>query len=228
MQTDKTSDITTAAEQAGVAAPKSSSRRRLLQAGIGASPVLLTVMSRPVLAFGVDVPPCRSPSALASFQANALTSRAPGSVCIDNMGPAGMKRAYDNSATTSTPPYLANFGGQPFVGLYTMLVPSSETRALPLRSTWTNTDSPTLRQVIRFAAGTGERDLLARNVAAAELNRLGGVTPKEVLSAQNLSDIWATVGSVGGANYPVPGVPGGGWNIIQVNAYLRSTWFGKT
>ena len=67
---DKNSDQTLSAENATPLKPDlASARRRMLKRGIAVSPVVLTLVSRPVLAWH-----CKSPSAWGSEDMNPTTS----------------------------------------------------------------------------------------------------------------------------------------------------------
>ena len=68
---------------------------------IGASPVVLSFISRPVIA-APGSRDCRAPSAFASFTANPLTSRSPASQCLGS-DPTSLADSLQALGTTPTP-----------------------------------------------------------------------------------------------------------------------------
>ena len=165
--TDKPSSTKPPSSASGV--PKAS-RRRLLQGALAGAPVLMTLVSRPVLAVQ-----CTSPSGFVS--ANASTA------------------GRGVNCTGHTPAYWANpanFGDWP--SGFNPAPPGMVTRFnaqfdpdLPM--------NPTLLQVLMFPnTGTMSNDV-ARNVTAALLNAAKGLTP--VLTIQLVKHIWSEFGTTG-------------------------------
>lgn len=235
MQTDKRNDITTAAEPAGVAVPKSPSRRRLLQAGIGASPVVLSVMSRPVLATNTAVDPCRSPSALASFDINAATSRAVVQSCSNSVGPNTLKLAILPGSPSGA---YFDAGNLIFLG-YTVAVPDAPkpgaARAAgnaPIKAAALTTakENPTLREVLLYGPSTNAVQILALNIAAARINVAVKATPTSVITDAELQAMWQSAGNATGlgmgGSYPVRGTKG--WDAAALNRWLAQTWPGSS
>jgi hypothetical protein len=148
--------------------PKAS-RRRLLQGGLAAAPVLMTLVSRPVLAVQ-----CTTPSGYVSLNASTAGRGV--------------------NCTGHTPAYWANpvnFSQWP-PGFIPQVPPGPLTRFnaqfepdLPM--------NPTLLAVLGFT-GSPTNDV-ARYVSAALLNAAAGLTP--VLSAQTVKHIWSEFATVG-------------------------------
>ena len=182
-------------------------RRRLLQGGLGAAPVLMTLVSRPVLGQGI----CQTPSGFVSANAS-------------NVG---------TTATCSghTPAYWANpsnFGQWP-AGFVPVHVPSGpqETKFGPPNGMFNNAPNsapfngqPSLLDALSFS-GTSTNDV-ARYVSAALLNAAKGLTP--VLTVQQVKGIWAEYGATGygSVGYYSP-TAGARWFAPEIIAYLLTT-----
>lgn len=172
MDTDKKLDSSAAAGPS-LMAPKSSSRRRLLQAGLSASPAILTIISEPVRA-GAST--CRSASAFASVaaaqHAGITLSRSPVQTCT-GLKPASW--AVNFSATPSLWP--AGTTTQLFSGIFS-----------PGVSVGTN-PSPTLKQVLDSAVTSLEIEK-AQYFVAAYLNFKTGLTPGVWITLGDLQTAW--------------------------------------
>ena len=177
-------------------------RRRLLQGGLAAVPVLMTLVSRPVLA-----QQCTTPSGYVSLNASTAGR---GVACSGHMPsywanpqnfsawPAGFK-AINPDATLFGPPQGV-FANSPYSG------------------------DPTLLDVLNAAATPHNptTDKVAMYVAAALLNAAAGLTP--VLSVQAVKGIWSEYGASGygplGSFSPSSGAQ---WNALEINEYLLTT-----
>jgi hypothetical protein len=193
MDSDKKPDSSEASGH-GLAVPKSTSRRRLLQAGLGASPVLLTVVSEPVRAFvTVNSVTCSSASAFASISAagaagvsantrQVCTGRGPVSWSTTSVSgwPAG---TFAVSGKTAVP--------ELFGQVFSPGVKVGENA------------SPTLKDVVAASASSSRTLSLARYFAAAYLNFKQGYTPPQVVTDIQLKAMWPK--AVAGTYTPVTG-----------------------
>ncbi len=201
MHTDQTPDISKVAGQ-HLQAPKSSSRRRLLQAGLGAAPAILTIVSEPVRAFGTaSAVPCRSASAFASVAAAMLaggtTSANTQQTCMGE-GPASWNVA-------STWPVAKTTLFSTVLGSFTLR----------------GNVSPTLSDILNAPAPYTATEILARSFVAAYLNTQGTPkTPLVVVTALQLQAMWPQ--AVAGSFVPTPGTPA--WTMDQVNTWLLQTF----
>lgn len=183
------------ARNATEGAPRDRGRRRLLQGGLVATPVVMTVASRPVLGQA-----CQTPSAFVS----GTISGPHGTTC------AGMSAAQWLSASTSVwtaagfNKNSAMFGGQ--------------------QGAFENSPYPNgtkLTDVLAFPVNSPPNiNDVAREIVAALLNassnRLGS---PPVLTVAMVKDIWKeAVQSL--AYSPTPGVS---WNFSELLAYLATT-----
>jgi hypothetical protein len=177
-----------------LAAPGSTSRRRLLRAGLAASPAILTIVSQPVLAVT-----CRSPSSFASIAANAATSSQPAQACT-GLGP----QAWSLSSTAwpvtrSTALFYPEFSG------------STGFRGIA---------SPTLDQVLALSSPYSDVETLARNVVAAYLNLKSLKTPDTVINETSLQAMW----TLGVAGTYRPTLTGAYWTFADLNAWFTQTY----
>jgi len=146
----------------------SASRRRLLQGGLAAAPVLMTLVSRPVLAGQ-----CTTPSGFVSLNASTAGR---GVNC------SGHTPSYWVSNTSSWPAgYKAN---EPHATRF------NDIFSPPLSG------NPTLLTVLGFPNTGSQTNDVARNVAATLLN-LGPPSLVPVLSIPALKDIWSEFGNTG-------------------------------
>jgi hypothetical protein len=182
MDTDQKPD-SSEASGTRLVAPKSTSRRRLLQAGLGASPAILTLISEPVRAFGANTSVCRSASAFASVaaaqHAGITLSHSPVQSCV------GLK---PGSWATNYPNWPTGTASQLFSGVFS-----------PGVSVGTNT-SPSLKQVLDSTDSTLE---MARYFVAAYLNFMSGYTPGVWVVVGDLQAVWPK--AVAGVYTPVTG-----------------------
>lgn len=177
---------------------KSAGRRRLLQAGIGAAPVVLTFVSRPVPAAPVA---CTSASATVSANASRVNLQQ----CVGN-GPTAWKGTTPKTQWNAT----ALSGGTPvlFSGVF-----GSPAYSVPGHA------SPNLMEVLQGTGGTA-KDLLARNLTAAYLNFLSNSTPVTVLSLTQMQAMWSQGNS--GVYYPITGGPA--WGSGNINVWIATTF----
>ena len=204
METDKKLGSSEAAGTRLVV-PKSSSRRRLLQAGLGASPAILSIVSEPVRAFNRTAPvTCRSASAFASVAAAAhagITTSANAAQSCLGLSPASWN-------TASTWPVAKNtLFSNVFSGSYT------------LRSN----SSPTFSDILGAATPYTTAETLARNFVAAYLNSQGtSKTPLAVVTGAQLQIMWTR--AVAGSYSPTAGTTA--WSTNDVNNWLTQTFAG--
>jgi hypothetical protein len=172
------------------------SRRRLLQGGLSAAPVLMTLVSRPVMAGA-----CVSPSGFVSANAS---NTGPGVICTGHtpefwisvapppsQWPPGFAPNMPFNAVFNNPPYSGYAGPPP----------------------------KTLLQVLQLPANPPADDV-ARLIVAALLNAQAGLTP--VLTTQLVKHIWEEYLSTGfGFFSPTAGAR---WNHDEIIDYLRTTF----
>ena len=177
-------------------------RRRFLQGGLAAAPVLMTLVSRPVLA-----QQCTTPSGFVSLGASTAGR---GVTCIGHMPsywanpanfsqwPSGFKPT-DPQATLFGPPQGV-FANSPYSG------------------------DPTLLDVLNGAATPHNHttDKTAMFLAAALLNAAAGLTP--TLSVPAVRDIWSEYGASGyGPGGSFSPSSGAHWDALEINEYLLTT-----
>jgi hypothetical protein len=200
----------------GSAVAHATSRRRLLKAGVGAAPVVVTFLSLPVPASAGQVT-CRAASAFASVQAamaaGATTSANTAQLCGGSLPATWQNLAtvfWPGGAATADLLFTTLFGAYTVTTIATPSVPSVTTNA------------PNLLQVL-YGNGTTARDILARNLVAAYLNLQQGLTAATVLSGTQMQSMWSTAGAPSPSPYPVTGLSGG-WSLTQVNQFLGHTF----
>ena len=196
MDSDKQMDPS-GVPDSGPAAPRSASRRRLLQAGLGASPVVLTFVSRPVV--GADA--CKSPS-------SDMSAGSPGRTVVviqcAGVGPV----TWD--ATKSTAVKSTTFSS--VIGSYTAQVGSHPY------------SDPTIAQVLQ-TTGTDAKSVLARNMAAAYLNWDAKTVPAAIVTPTQLSLMW-TAATSGSGYVPIAGSTTT-WDAAAISNWLAKTWPGS-
>jgi len=144
-----------------------SSRRRFIQAGITATPVIMTVISGPVLANGVGKA-CESPSAFASINASPHGTPA---TCN------GVSHGYWKTHTPWPSPFSP---GDLFNSVFTA-------GGYP---------GLTLDAVLNLGGGAPYEDI-ARNIVGALLNTAAGLNPPSVMTIALIKDIWNQYRSTG-------------------------------
>lgn len=170
-------------------------RRRLLQGGLGASPLLLTLVSRPVLGQSVQ---CFTPSGFVSMptsqhgKPNICRGRTPG--YWKQKQHFGAWRAPFRPVATADGPAT----------LFTDVFSSSPYPA-----------GTTFLQVLGM--GGGPPNNVARHIVAAVLNVAADLAP--VLTIPLLKTIWAEYRAAGFFE-PTAGIQ---WDHAQITAYLEST-----
>ena len=143
---------------AGPAAPRSASRRRLLQAGLGASPAVLTFVSRPVVAAGACASASATISAGSPGRAGVVVNQCAGA------GPVTWAATANSDMTAKTTTFSSN------VGTYVASVDTTTTDKKGVTKTSTAVyNDPTVAQVL-LSSGTTPKDVLARSMAAAYMN----------------------------------------------------------
>ena len=170
-------------------------RRRLLQGGLAVGPVLMTLVSRPVLA-----QQCQTPSGFIS--GNASVAAGAGPIC-----------------TGRTPGYWKQphwFGSWPPPYYPTTVNGSGGHKATLFDTVFTpHYSGQTLLEVLEL--GGGPPTDLARHVVAALLNAAAGLTP--VLTVAVVQTIWSEYISKGYFE-PTAGVH---WGDAQIVSYLLAT-----
>ncbi len=192
------------------------SRRRLLRGGLAATPVLLTMASRPVMANTTCFPSSASVSANASRTAAgfACRGRSVGFWSQDTSfteWPAPMASPGETKAAiaAATAEAAAAAGAMKDTVALPSTLTDSVVTAEPARSTKmaaTTFNSvfgnqggygtKTLIEVLRLNSNSG-RDGLACHLAAAYLNALKGLTPSVVLDVVTVKNIWTSFVSRG-------------------------------
>ncbi len=219
-------DAPKAEASAGSAAPASDARRRLLQGSLASGTVLMTVLSRPVLAGG-NVGP--TASAFASTQFNSATQ---GGLSYQQYGQSCQTWAntpywpspYCATGSTSSsssgtgfysPLNTSNSGTQPTGGTQQATIFESTTTGF---GGHVFARTATMLDVLNGSAGGGGYAQLGRYCAAALLNAASGRTP--YLSQTTVRQIWNSI--VGSPGYFTP-TAGVRWGASQAVAYLQST-----
>jgi hypothetical protein len=177
----------------------SAGRRRLLQGGLAAAPVLMTLVSRPVLAQRTGL--CTSPSGFVSL--NASTS---GRVV---------------ACTGRSPTFWAggSQSGNQWPFPYQSMTPRPNTLFNTVFASYDPYLNKSLLDVVKFPAGSAAPDNVARDIVASYLNALAGLTPP--LTALVVKDIWAEFIQSG---FFAPS-SGGHWNAAEIIEYLSTTYF---
>jgi hypothetical protein len=138
-------------------------RRHLLRGAAGAGPVMLTLVSRPVIAGEA----CRTASAFGSINA----SRPGGTVYCSGRTPG-----YWKSHTPWPSPYKA-----------------SGSHATQFDAVFGSVGGyPGMSLLAALNLGAGGKDALARHIVAALLNAAQGWTPASILSATLVKAIWTS------------------------------------
>jgi len=168
-------------------------RRRLLQGGLAAAPVLMTLVSRPVLGQVV------TPSAFVSGNA----SRVAASATSSGRTPEYWKQD-QNFYAWPHPYYPTSLGG-----------PGGHSATLFDKVFTPHYSGKTLLDVL--SDGSGPPNDVAGHVVAALLNIAAGLTP--VITVQTVKDIWTEYITTG---YYEP-TAGTHWDHGQIVTYLDST-----
>lgn len=177
------------------ARPPSAGRRRLLRGGLGASPLLLTLASRPALGGGTGRQ-CFSPSGFVSMPTSVH-----GEPTLCNGRSPGYWKNWPKKSWPA--PYHPNVK---FKSVFTTLGIGQAFKTM------------TLMQVLETGGGGGVADM-GRYIVAALLNAQSGKTP--VLSVQAVKDLWSDYEADGQAEVTA----GVFWGPEEIKAYIESTWF---
>lgn len=171
-------------------------RRRLLQGGLAAAPVLMTLISRPVLA-----QQCQTPSGFCSGNASVAVGAGP--ICAGRT-PGYWKQSQWFGSWKQPPYYPTTVGGH------------SGHKATLFDAVFTpHYHGKTLLDVLEM--GGGPPDNVARHVVAALLNAAAGWTP--TLTVAMVRGIWNEYITKGYFE-PTAGVH---WGDAQIVSYLVST-----
>lgn len=153
------------------AAPRSASRRRLLRAGVGATPVVLSLVSAPVRATYYTSP--------ASSFASINASRPPGMTYTN-----GCKPSWWASCNMSNwPSSCKNTDG-------------TSKRFKDIFSDHATYGNKTIKSCLQMAYDSG-MDGMVKHLCAAYLNAATGRTPASICSGQIARDIWTSYNSKG-------------------------------
>ena len=183
-----------AGDPPAIAEVRSTGRRRLLQAGISAAPVVMTIVSRPVLADG-QPGACTAPSGFVSI--NQSNPRG-GGLC------AGRTPGYWKNHTSAWPA-----GYDPNTKLFCDVFLCSA-----------QVSGKTLLCVLEpQCAGAGPPFDVGRHIVAALLNTLTGLVPTTILSVPAIKSIWSQYITTGSYS-PSAGVF---WDHEQIVDYLLTT-----
>jgi hypothetical protein len=178
----------------------STGRRRLLQGGLGAAPVLMTLVSRPVLAQGRTAL-CTSPSGFVSLNASNAGRN------VSCLGRSPTFWAGGSQSRNMWPFPSQNMTPQPNTPFNTVF------------ASYQPYADKSLLDVVKFPAGSAAPDSVARDIVASYLNALANLTPP--LSPVVVKDIWAEFILTG---FFSPS-SGGHWNAAEIIDYLSTTYF---
>jgi hypothetical protein len=202
---EKPKTLPTASVQDSGDGPLSSARRRWLQAGLSAPPVLMTLVSRPVLA----AQRCVAPSAFVSLGASG-----PGTLGqCSGYGPdywrtnPGSWSGYCPGSPTCTPatPFYLDGGNR---GVFYK----------PTPPTYFNGQS--LLDVLNETQTGGAYDV-GRYLVAALLNGAAGYVPVDILPKSAILDMWKEYAMTGYGHFtPLAGAQ---WSSAEIVDYLKST-----
>ena len=180
------------------AAPPARGRRRLLQGGVGAAPLLMTLVSRPVLGHGFQ---CTTPSGFVSMP----TSGHGQPLFCDGLSPGFWKQ-----------PHKFDEWPKPFYPVKTKS--HAATTFSPFFSHSPYPAGTTFLQVLETMAGPPHS--VARHIVASVLNVASGRVPTTVLSIPLIKTIWTDYRTKGYFE-PTAGVK---WYHDEIQNYLASTF----
>jgi hypothetical protein len=187
-----------------------SSRRRLLQGGLGAAPLLMTLVSRPALGNNR----CFSPSGFVSMP----TSMHGQPQFCQGRTPGFWKNSWDDKQDFKKwpPPFVATGSGATKFNAFFAVSPSPYTNPKTFLDVLKTEDQ----------GFSGPPHNVARHIVASVLNVQKGWVP--VLTLASVKGIWSqymSTGGIGGGGWyePTAGVK---WFQEQIVAYLTSTMTG--
>ena len=189
--------------------PQVSDRRHFVRAGLGAIPVVMTLVSRPVLGQQVQ---CFAPSAFVSGNQSI-----PNAATCAGAGPGFWRNSVHFSSWPS--------------GVYPIDQPNNGPKATTFCSVFAcmagvYSPTTTLLQVVNGSVGAGPPDDVGGHIVAAYLNLLAGLVPPSVLSLMTIRDIWQQYISTGGGTvgyYNPLGATGPKWFHNDIVSYLMTT-----
>lgn len=194
------------AGSAGVSPGMSSSRRRLLRGGLAATPILMTVVSRPVMATGT----CAPASSYASINASRHGEKPP--VSCNGRSPGYWKVSVHFKEWPS--PYVPSTEKDKKVGYYP---PAGVPATLFSTVFGSGFSGLTLLQVLD--QGGGGINNLGRHIVAALLSAARGDTAG-VIDVAGVIRIW-TEYSAKGYYEPTAGIK---WDIEMIVEWIMTTW----
>jgi hypothetical protein len=186
--------------------PQSTSRRRLLQAGLGASPVLLSIVSEPVRASQIV---CRSASAFASISAAGAAG-----VSANTQQICNGKGPEDWSGTS-----IKSWPAGTFTGSGDAATAELFSHVFSPGVALGNNLTPTLKQLLDAKNSNVRNVVLARYFIAAYLNFKSNRTPATVVTDLQLQAMWPQV--VAGSYSPGAGAKA--WTDQDVINWLKQT-----
>jgi hypothetical protein len=200
---EQTEQKTTEAASSEVMDSSLEKRRRLIKAGLGAAPVLMTVVSRSAFATGTTGGQCTTPSAYGSIN----TSRQDKAYTCTGLTPGYWKQGQWFSAWPAPyyPTTTTGYGAHTATTFGSVFGPGSVFSSM------------TLLAVLQ-SGGNDDSTALARHIVAALLNAASGRTAS-VLTVSAVKNIWSEFISKGYFE-PTAGVK---WSAAQIVAYLVTT-----
>lgn len=194
---DEGNDVPNKVDQPAGASPPAAGRRRLLQGGLGAAPLLMTLVSRPVLGTGKGFQ-CRPPSGFVSMPTSGHGQPL---IC------RGL-----------SPGYWKNHDDWPH-GFYPVSTKyKTATKFSPFFSNSPYPASKTFLEVLQ--TGGGPPNSVARHMVASVLNVASGRVPGTVLTIPLLKTMWIDYRS-NGYFEPTAGIK---WYHDEIQSYLDSTF----
>jgi hypothetical protein len=184
-----------APEKPQASATLAASRRRLLRGGVAAGPVLMTLVSRPVLAQVAGH--CTTPSGFVSLNA----SNAGRGVDCEGFTYQYWKSAPQSAYPPAFPPE------KPFNAVFNN----------PVCGTYGGPPPLSLRQVLSL--GSDPPNDVARVIVAALLNAASGFTP--VLGVETVKHMWEEYCTSGYSHFSPQS--GASWNTQELLDYLSTT-----
>jgi hypothetical protein len=177
-------------------------RRRLLQGGLAAGPVIFTLFSRP--AFGVSVE-CKTPS---GFHSGNVSQHGPPTFCSGRtFGFWKQKQFFAQWPAPYFPTTVSGSGGHQATKFHSATTGFKGTQF----------GTKTMLQVLETSGNAGGFTALGRIITAALLSAAAGLTP--VLSQQDVRNIWNEF-VANGFFEPAAGIQ---WDSAEIMEYLKST-----
>jgi hypothetical protein len=191
----------TDASQPQAASPEAG-RRRLLQGGLAAGPVIFTLFSRPALGVSVE---CKTPS---GFLSGNLSQHGTPTFCSGRtFGYWKQDQHFAEWPAPYFPTTVSGSGGHP----------ATKFHSATTGFTGSQFGTKTMLQVMQTTGNAGGYTALGRAIAGALLNAAAGLTP--VLSVTDVRNIWNEY-VLKGYFEPSAGIK---WFPDQIITYLKTT-----